>query len=135
MNQYCNLQALYDQLDIIDNQISLILDIAQKHVEGPKHGVPYSTSKLKGYLELLYYTSKMKMVQEKNINLQEMERRKTDAKIYDQMTDIAQVIEMKDNAIKKQKDIVNIGKELCETKVLDINSIIIEGDDEKSKRI
>ena len=41
-------------MDVIDKQISLILDWARKEVEGPIRGVPFLLSKLNGYTKLMH---------------------------------------------------------------------------------
>ena len=60
MNQYCTLEASFDQLELIDETISMILNKARKAAEGPMRGVPFSISKLKEYLRLMYQTVRVK---------------------------------------------------------------------------
>ena len=134
MKRYCHLAASNKQLDLLDKEIILILDTARRQVEGPKRGVPYSISKLKAFSTVMYWTAKVKLQQGKNINLQAMEKRLLDAEIEDNTSIKEQVLAIKKKAIEDQKEVV-LKKKLRDIKVLDINSIVIEGDNDKTRRI
>ena len=56
MNQYCIMEASFDQLELIDEIISIILNKVRKAAEGLRRGVPFSISKLKEYSRLMYWT-------------------------------------------------------------------------------
>ena len=73
----------------------LILNIARRYVEGPRRGVPYSVSKLKAYSALMYWRVRVKVQEEKNVNLQVIEKRLLDAEIEDSTFSKEQAKEMK----------------------------------------
>jgi len=41
MNQYCTIEVSFDQLELIDEIISIILNKVRKAAEGPIRGVPF----------------------------------------------------------------------------------------------
>ena len=49
-------------MERIDNDITYILNKAQKKVEDPRHGVPYSKEKVKQRAALLYWKTKKKEI-------------------------------------------------------------------------
>ena len=83
----------------------------------------------------MYWRVRVKVQEEKNVNLQVIEKRLLDAEIEDSTLSKEQAKEMKQKAIEEQKEVVAKGKELQDIEVLDINSIIVEGNDNKARRI
>ena len=61
MDKHCYIEASNDQLNIIDQQISLILDITRKEVEGPIRGITFLITKLVEYSTLLCCIAKVKL--------------------------------------------------------------------------
>ena len=78
--------------------------------------------------------TKVKVFKGRNVNLQSMRKKQSEAAIEDDTTTLSQAIEMKVIATNEQKEIVQKGEELRDAKILDINAICIDGDDEKSKK-
>ena len=54
INQYCTIEVSFDQLELIDETILMILNKVRKMAEGPMRGVPFLISKLKEYSRLIY---------------------------------------------------------------------------------
>ena len=95
IEKYYNVGASPNQLDEIDRSIILILDIAWKYIEGLIRGVPFSITKLKGYTKLQYWMTKVKVFKGRNVNLQSMRKKQSEAAIEDDTTTLSQAIEMK----------------------------------------
>ena len=64
-----------------------------------------------------------------------MERRKLETEILDKITTLAKVREKRNKAEAIWKEVVQNGRELREKELLDIYNQIIEGDDEKEKKL
>jgi len=54
MERLCNENESRDQIEMIDKEISYILDKARRQVEGLSRGVPYLEKKMKSYSALKY---------------------------------------------------------------------------------
>ena len=64
-----------------------------------------------------------------------MAKCKEEAKIIDNFTSLLQALDKKRDAIEEQKNIISKGHELRDIEILDINSVIIDGDTKKAKKI
>ena len=73
---------------MINNKISLVLEKARKFIESLRRSIPYSVTKVKVRVELLYQTAKKKVKQNKNIDIAVMAKRKEEAGIEIDTDDI-----------------------------------------------
>jgi len=62
MDKICYERASRDQLETVDNEISYILNKARWQVKEPLRGLPYSDKKMKSYLALKYWVSKVRLL-------------------------------------------------------------------------
>ena len=69
------------------------------------------------------------------INIQIMAKCKEEAEIIDNSTSLLQALDEKRDAIEEWKNIISKGRELRDIEILDINSMIIDRDTEKAKKI
>ena len=112
----------------------MILNKARKIVESPTWGVPFSISKLKEYLRLLYQISRVKQLQGKTGNLQAISKRREEVEIIDTTISVAQALNEKQSTSEEWKNIISKGRELQDMEILDRNSIIIKGETNKARK-
>ena len=54
MDRLCTLYSTHEELKLVDQNISFVLNKARKYVKGPHHNIPFSKEKEKRQAILLY---------------------------------------------------------------------------------
>ena len=121
-------------MEIIDREISYILDEARRQVEGLSRGVLYLEKKLKKYSALKYQESKYQLMQGRRYSPQVMAKRKLEAEVEDNAESLEEVKTKKQEALEEWNKVVKKGREIRERELLDLYDLVIEGDNDKSRK-
>ena len=121
-------------LEKIDNNITYVLNVVWKKIEGPTRTIPYSKTKAIYGACLLFQKTKKKQAQNKYVDVLTMEKGKEQAGIREiEVLSIQQINNNIKKAEDEQAELKAKGKEYREKELLDYNEIEIGNTTEKEK--
>ena len=100
MARICESRVTLKEINIVDEEITYLLNAARKYVEGPKSGIPYSQQKQMKLSTILCIKGYIKKKKRGIINKKALERRKRVAKINLEGKEIEELKELYRNLVK-----------------------------------
>ena len=126
------LSCVNEELEIVDNLITKMLQISTRKVEGMNRGIPYSLEKEKRRCRVLYYKMAIKEYKGKMVDYELKDARRYTAVIVNE----PQTLEEAEEGLRIAKDlwieIIERGKEYREKELLDYHPIELTEEDEKA---
>ena len=128
--------ATKQELEIIDRDITYLLNKVCKKIEELRRGIPCSKEKVKRYAVLQIWKSKLKQLQGKYVSQNKIELRLQYIEIDTKQVSIEQTQDYIEEAKKKWEELIEEGQKFQEKEILKFhkNNIPEDTDENKKKR-
>ena len=129
----------HEEIEVVDDLITRMFQVATKKVEGMKRAIPFSQEKEKRRSMVLYYKMRIRELKGGAVDSELKEKRKERAQIVDEALTVQEAEEMLKIAKELWTEMIAKGKEFREKELLDYHQVelIGEGDElvKKKKKV
>ena len=121
----------YNEIEVVDEIITRMLQTATKKVEGMKRSIPFSQEKERRRSMVLYYKMKIREIRGGAIDAELKEKRKVRAGIIDEVSTIQEAKNMLEIAKELWSEMIQKGREFREQELLDYHPVELIDEGEK----
>ena len=121
----------HNEIEVVDEIMTRMLQVATKKVEGMKRSIPFSQEKESRRSAVLYYKMKIREMKGVAIDSELKDKRKVRAGIIDEVSNIQEAEEMLRLAKESWSEVIEKGKEFRERELLDYHHINLIEEGEK----